>query len=229
MTSPVLPVGIAELPPLVGQARPGHTGDRVRDLLRKAIVDGLLPPSTHLNAESVARQLGVSHIPVREALRSLAADGWIELRPHLGGFVRAHSEQELADLFEMRLFLEPRSAAVAAERRTGDQLTELDRILAMQAATDDPVVLAEVNAQFHITIAECAQNQLMTSFVRTLSMRTQFYFSTVAPKRYAESLREHTALVDAVRRRDSAAAERIGCAHVTSTRVDVLDSLRGRP
>jgi DNA-binding GntR family transcriptional regulator len=229
VTAEVLPAGIAGLSPLPNGRRAGHTGDRVRDVLQEAILEGVLRPSTHLNAESLAKQLGVSHIPVREALRSLAADGWIELRPHLGGFVRARSEQELVDLFEMRLLLESQAAAVAAERRGVDQLAELERILSVQAATTDPVALARVNAHFHITVAECSQNQLLAGFVRGLSMRARFYFSTVAPHRRDSSLREHTALVNALRRRDATEAARIARTHVDSTRADVLNALRDLP
>lgn len=211
---------IAGLPRLERVA-PGSTGDRVRDTLAEAILSGVLPQGAHLNADSLAKQLGVSHIPVREALRSLGADGWIDYRPHLGAYVRARTEDELADLFEARLELEGRVAALGAERRTADQLAGLDEILARQQAATDPVELARINAEFHIAVAACSQNELMSGFIRSLSMRARFYFSTVAPGRRAESLRDHRAIVDALRRRDSAEAERIGRTHVASTRRDL--------
>ncbi|WP_344653804.1 GntR family transcriptional regulator, partial [Cryptosporangium japonicum] len=100
----------------------GSTGEQVHDLLKEAILAGVLPGGTHLNAEGLAKQLGVSHIPVREALRFLEADGWIDYRRHLGGYVRARTEPELADLFEARYEVEGRAAALAAERRTPEQL-----------------------------------------------------------------------------------------------------------
>lgn len=211
--------GLAPLPRL-GRAA-GDTGDRVRDTLVEAVLAGTLPPGTHLNAEALAKQLGVSHIPVREALRSLGADGWIDYRPHLGAYVRERTEHELADLFEARLELEGRTTALAAERRTADQLTALDEILDRQSLTSDPLELARLNAEFHIAVAACSQNELMCGFVRALSMRARFYFSAVAPGRREESLRDHRAIVEALRRRDSAEAERIGRTHVANTRRDL--------
>jgi DNA-binding GntR family transcriptional regulator len=211
--------------PRLDRAVAGSTGDRVRDMLAEAILSGVLPEGAHLNADSLAKQLGTSHIPVREALRSLGADGWIDYRPHLGAFVRARTEHELADLFEARLEAECRTMALAADRRTADQLAELDEILSRQAAADDPVDLARINAEFHIAVAACSQNELMAGFIRALSMRARFYFSAVAPHRKEQSLRDHRAIVEALRRRDSAEAERIGRAHVTSTRRDVSRSL----
>jgi DNA-binding GntR family transcriptional regulator len=216
---------ITGLPPLQRELGAGNTGDRVRDMLAEAILTGVLPPGTHLNAEGLAKQLGVSHIPVREALRSLGANGWIDYRPHLGAYVRARTEHELADLFEARLELEGRTTALAAERRTADQLADLDDILARQAVAEDPLALARINAEFHIAVAACSQNELMAGFVRSLSMRARFYFSTVAPDRRAESLRDHRAIVEALRRRDGAEAERIGRQHVANTRLDVLRAL----
>ncbi|HEX9999246.1 MAG TPA: GntR family transcriptional regulator [Actinoplanes sp.] len=216
---------ITGLPRLERVASAGNTGDRVRDMLAEAILSGQLPEGAHLNADALAKQLGVSHIPVREALRSLGADGWIDYRPHLGAYVRARTPDELADLFEARLETESRTTALAAERRTAAQLTELEEILARQAATADPSALARINAEFHIAVAACSQNQLLVGFVSSLSMRARFYFSAVAPGRRDESLRDHRAIVEALRRRDSAEAERIGRAHVTSTRLDLARAL----
>ncbi len=216
---------ISGLPRLERAGAAGNTGDRVRDMLAEAILTGQLPEGAHLNAEALAKQLGVSHIPVREALRSLGADGWIDYRPHLGAYVRARTEAELADLFEARLETEGRTTALAAERRTAEQLAGLEEILARQAATADPIDLARLNAEFHIAVAACSQNSLMAGFVRALSMRARFYFSTVAPDRRAESLHDHHAIVESLRRRDSTEAERLGRAHVANTRLAVLRTL----
>lgn len=214
--------------PAVGRG-PGNTGDRVRDTLVEAILAGTLPPGIHLNADALAKRMGVSHIPVREALRSLGADGWIDYRPHLGAFVRERSERELADLFEARLELEGRTTAMAAERRTAEQLATLDEILARQASAADPVLLAALNAEFHVAVAACSQNDLMAGFVRSLSMRARFYFSTVAPSRREASLSDHRAIVDALRRRDAPEAERLGRSHVANTRQDLHRTLAATP
>lgn len=217
---------LSALPRLERTGGSGSTGDQVHDLLKEAILAGLLPPGTHLNAEGLAKRLGVSHIPVREALRFLEADGWIDYRRHLGAYVRARTEHELADLFEARYEVEGRTAALAAERRTPEQLGELDEILARQAGTDDPLELARLNAEFHIAVAGCSQNHLLVGFVRSLSMRARFYFSTVAPARRASSLCEHEAIVSALRARDSATAQRIAQSHVADTRRNLSAVLR---
>ncbi|TDD70213.1 GntR family transcriptional regulator [Jiangella aurantiaca] len=225
MSTGAVTTGIAGLAPLNRMQRAGRTAPHVRDLLEEAILQGVLLPGAHLNADGLAKQLGISHIPVREALRALGVDGWIEFRPHQGAFVRGRSEQELADLFESRTFLEAQAAALAAERRTGEQLAILDDILARQRQSTDPIELARINAEFHSAMADCSQNNLLAGFVRMLSMRARFYFSTVPPQRQDTSRRQHEALVDAIRRRDSAAAGQLARDHVAATRRDVRAEL----
>lgn len=221
MSTSAATTGIAGLAPLHRMQRAGRTAPHVRDLLEEAILQGVLLPGAHLNADGLAKQLGISHIPVREALRALGVDGWIEFRPHQGAFVRGRSEQELADLFESRTLLEAQAATLAAERRTGEQLAILDDILARQRRSTDPVELARINAEFHSALADCSQNGLMAGFVRTLSMRARFYFPTVPASRHETTRRQHEALVDAVRRRDGVAAGRLAREHVAATRRDV--------
>src|SRR2546421_10103556 len=96
--------------------------ERVRAQIEESILSGQLPAGTRLNADDYARRMGISHIPVREALHALAAEGWIVQRHHQGAFVREHDPATLADLFEARTHLEAAPAALAAQRRTPSRL-----------------------------------------------------------------------------------------------------------
>ncbi len=199
--------------------------DRVRIELEEAILSGRLPAGSRVNADDCARRLGVSHIPVREALRTLQAEGWTVHRPHQGAFVRERDPGDLADLFEARLYLEGQAAALAAQRRTARQLDELDAILARQAMTSDPGDLARINAEFHLCLATCAQNAVLTGYLRDLGKRVRFYFLPAAAQRRENSLAEHRGILDAVRRRDAAQARALVCAHVSDTRSDAVRTL----
>lgn len=211
------PASFAGLPRSLTGVVPGRTADGVRHLVQEAVLSGAVEPGSHLNAGALARHLGVSHIPVREALRWLEADGWVEHRPHLGAYVRPHNEDELADLFELRLTVEPAAARLAAERRTADQLAALTRIVDRQDGEADPVAFARINAEFHVSVAECSQNQWFVRVDTAVSHRARFYFRTVAPQRRSESLREHRQIIEALRRRDGASAEAIMHRHIAAT------------
>jgi DNA-binding GntR family transcriptional regulator len=201
--------------------------DRVRAELEELILSGGVAAGGRINADDHARRAGISHIPVREALRALQADGWIELRPHQGAFVRRRDPRELADLFEARLQLEGDVAALAAQRRTAAQLDALDAVLDRQAAAADPAVLSRINAEFHVLLAGCSQNAVLTEYVRDLSKRVRFYFVPTATARRGRSLDEHRAIVEAVRTRDPDHARQLVRAHIASTREDAERALAG--
>lgn len=195
--------------------------ERVRAEIEEAILAGLLPTGSRVNADDHARRLGISHIPVREALHALAADGWIVHRRHQGAFVRERDPMELADLFETRSHLEGAVAVLAAQRRTGAQLAVLEEILTRQGATTDPIELARINAEFHVAVAECAQNAMLAGYLRDLTKRVRFYFLPVAAARRRDSLSEHRSILEAIRQRDPERTRKLVLAHIADTRATV--------
>jgi len=178
-----------------------------------------------VNADDYAHRMGVSHIPVREALRALQADGWIVLRHHQGAFVRDRDPADLADLFETRIHLEDEVAVLAAQRRTAAQLAELEEILGRQVGTHDSGEIARINAEFHTFLAACPQNSVLTEYVRNLSKRVRFCFLPASMQRRSSSLTEHQGIVAAVRRHDGNLARALLSAHVTDTRNDAARTL----
>jgi DNA-binding GntR family transcriptional regulator len=202
--------------------------EQVRAQIEESILSGQLPAGARVIADDYARRMGVSHIPVREALHALAAEGWIVHRHHQGAFVRDYDPAALADLFEARTHLETTAAALAAQRRTTGQLVELGKIVTRQAATDDACELARINAQFHVTLAECSQNSVLTSYLRDLSKRVRFYFIPAAAARRADSLSEHQQIIEAVQGRDSEHARTLILAHITDTS-DTVRALTTNP
>jgi DNA-binding GntR family transcriptional regulator len=202
-------------------------GDRLTEVLEEAILAGTLSPGQRLSADELARQFAVSRIPVREALRSLEAEGWIELRPRQGAYVRRRTERELADLFEVREVTEPQAAGLAARRRTAEQLAALDVLVEegrRAAGAGDVAATARLNARFHTLVAGCTGNGVLAEIVESLSKRTRFAIAQVSPGRARESVEEHARLVEALRAADPDRAEDEARAHVGSTRRTVAGS-----
>ena len=102
----------------------------VVDALRKEMLSGGLEPGQELSQDDLAARYGVSRIPVREALRSLAAEGLVELRPHRAPRVKLHSPEEIAELWWIRQILEPAAARLAAARTTPALVSTAARVLA---------------------------------------------------------------------------------------------------
>lgn len=93
--------------------------------IRDDIVSGVFEPGGRLTEELLARRYGVSRVPVREALRTLESEGFVTTRRHAGACVAEPTEQEAADLLELRMLIEPLAAARAARRRTEAHLKVL--------------------------------------------------------------------------------------------------------
>src|SRR5665811_2455952 len=114
--------GIDRLPTL---GHPLSLAENLHRVLEEAIVNGDLAPGSKLNVDRLARQLGVSIIPVRETLRALEAQGWVRFRPRYGAYVREYSRVEALDVHEARQVLEAEVASLAAKHRTAESLSEL--------------------------------------------------------------------------------------------------------
>lgn len=200
---------------------PETLGDQLCSVLEEAIIMRQLPPGEHLAADGLARRYGVSVIPVRESLRTLHANGWIDMRPHQGAYVRQASKTELNELFEARSVIETALAGFAAERRSAAQAQELERLVAQGFEAVDAADMerfSSVNQEFHDVIAACAGNQTLQGVESHLSKRVRFYFTTIAFARAQDSAREHDRLCRAIEAGDRDAAMSIARQHSDRTR-----------
>jgi DNA-binding GntR family transcriptional regulator len=205
----------------------GTLGKKLVDILEQAILSGTLKPGERISAESIAKHFGVSRIPVREAFRSLEAEGWIRQEPRQGYYVGDKSETEIVDLFETRLVLEPTAAAMAAERRTGDDLDRMAEIVQrsrQEARAGDVHAQSRSNQQFHAAIATATGNIMFAPLLHLLGKKVRLY-TVPADSRRTNSIEEHAALLAAIRRRDVEAARDIGREHVLATRRALDDDL----
>ena len=105
----------------------------VFDSLREAIINGTLRPGERMMEIQLAEELGVSRTPVREAIRKLELEGFVVMLPRKGAYVAGISLKDIADVFEVRASLEALASGLAAERITGEELEDLERILVRKA------------------------------------------------------------------------------------------------
>lgn len=181
----------------------------VAEALRDGIISGQLAPGEVILEEDVARVLGVSRTPVREALLLLAGEQLVSLSNARGhrATVREMDSAELAELFVLRAMLEGYSARRAATRITPAQLATLDASISRMAqlGLDDIAELIAENKRFHFTILEAAQSERLTFIVGTL---LQIPFAYKAhfwedPASVARDLEGHREVVKALRQGDA--------------------------
>lgn len=209
-------------------ALPPSLCDQVFSRLSDEIVLGQLPPGTHLDEQDIANRCGVSRTPVREALKQLAATGLANYRPHRGSVVRSLTAADLDLMFEAIEELESSCARYAALRMTTPERDTLRASYAQcqQAAHDHNMELYDrSNREFHALIFSGAHNPFLQETTGALRGRVMPFRrgQFVNPSRLAQSLVEHSRVVNAILAGDAEAAGREMRSHLLSARAAAAD------
>ncbi|MDO9440127.1 MAG: GntR family transcriptional regulator [Beijerinckiaceae bacterium] len=203
-------------------------GEVVYRRICAAMRSGALRPGDRLREEDVARQLGVSRTPVREALGRLLARGLVESSAGRGLVVRNLSTGEVIELYAMREIIEGAAASLAAQQASLPEIANLLDIAGeFRASLDDAQALARCNRRLHEAIYRAAKNRYFDSASREL----QDAIALVGPTTYTlqdrplSAAEEHDQIVKAISKRDATLAEHLARAHIREalrTRLKVL-------
>ncbi|MGP4017421.1 GntR family transcriptional regulator [Saccharopolyspora sp. 5N708] len=208
--------------------RPPTTQEFVLDELRKSIVSGELAPGQPIRQDTIAGRLGVSRVPLREALKTLEAEGQVIYQPHRGYSVAELSLSDLLEVYRMRELLESEAARVAIGRFTDADLTRITEAqLDVEKAADggDLVAMIAANRRFHFALLEPSGMPRLLRILRTLwdatdAYRAVYYNSDANRERVR---REHDAIVAAAA--DHRAEELVRL--LDEHRRHAVDALRG--
>ncbi len=181
--------------------------DQVKERILEGILNGDHPPDSRIVETQIARELGTSQAPVREALRGLEALGVVEITPFRGARVRRPSRREIIEAYAVRSALESLGGRLALPRMTDADIDELSACLeAMRAAArkDDGHALAEADARFHGRIIELADNGTLEKVWRSLEPFSRTYITLVVPGADPQwSADLHAPILAAIERRDT--------------------------
>lgn len=205
---------------------------QVAERLKELILAGELHRGEHLVESELARALGVSRQPIREALQLLARDRWVDLRIGFGAFVHMPSTQEIDDVFRVRSALEGEAAARAAARVADGSVTRaaLKPLRGMLRNGPDVLsaeerVIVKANQSFHAQILALSGNQVLAEMAATIEQRVRWYFSAVAVKRAPSSWDEHAEVVEAIEAGDEARAGKAMRDHCERSRLALVRPL----
>lgn len=213
--------------------------------LRSMLLGGEVRPGQRLSHRALAKDLGLSRSPVREALLALEAEGIIEHRPQSGVYLRDVSPQELEELYDMRELIEPYAAVKAAH------LADTAQLARMRRACDDFAALVErkdfarwldapenrrrlsdLDSDFHTTILAAAGNRVARRFfenAQVLSLVVSWNFlqadSATLAARAVPTAKQHAAICEAICKRDAKRAARLMLAHVSGMKARVLNTI----
>jgi DNA-binding GntR family transcriptional regulator len=198
--------------------------------IRAGILGGRHEPGSRLREEELARRIGVSRTPVREALRRLTADGLVEVSANRGAQVVSYSEDDLAEIFDLRALLESHAHARAAELIEDSAIAHLSELAdAMEelGTSEDPAArerIAERNREFHGTIIQASGSPRLIALLQQVIQVPLVHrtFHRYTPEALARSFHHHREIVAALAARDGAWAGAVMRSHVHAARVVLL-------
>lgn len=204
--------------------------DWVAEELRKEVLRKQLSPGDSLQQEEVAQRLGVSSTPVREAFAILEAEGLLEKRAHRGVVVARRDATELADIYEMRMILEPHAFRRALGHITEALIAQLEEAVGeAERALQKPDVHAcrRANSRFHEILVEASGSDVFTEVTKSLIARS-LYAIPLEPSAIGQSVTKHFEIVRALKDGNGVVATRLMREHLKHMN-DMLRSSAGVP
>jgi DNA-binding GntR family transcriptional regulator len=202
--------------------------DVVREKIRTRIAEGVWTPGTRLVERDLAEEFEVSRVPVREALRALESEGFVDLLPRRGAVVRDLTQSVVSDLFDIRQVLEGLAARLVAERIDDEGLAQLGEVVqdgrrAVEAG--DHTECGTANTAFHETLLQLTGNDSLRAVLEPVTGRLRWLFRQTTDHERVQ--REHEQLYAALAMRDADLAAAVAVAHVRASRHMVLDGMSG--
>jgi DNA-binding GntR family transcriptional regulator len=211
---------------------PRSVPDIVYEWLRERILVGGLPPGAEIRQEILAKQFGTSRVPIREALSRLQAEGLIVLRPRRGFAVASLDQDEIVEVFELRMAVEEHAMRIATKARTEEDVRDVEALLERMETLDPaaPEYLQEwmaTNRDFHTRLIESAHRKRLSDIALNLRDAIEPYIRVeanfIGQVGYANI--EHRQIVEAFKKNDPEEAARISRKHCESTLTRLLTNI----
>ncbi len=205
----------------------GAASQRIAEELSRRILDGHLAPGTRIRQEQIAEELGVSRLPIREALRILESHGLVTLVASSGAWVSSMNLAECQETYLIRERIEPLALGQAignVSDATMNRLTQLVEEMENCIVVEDFV---ELDREFHLLSFRDAGMPTLLEMVERLWNTTQHYrrayVHMIGPEGLEDTNLEHRLLLAAIRRGDNRSAEELQAMHVRKTRIALFD------
>jgi len=190
-------------------SRKASLSDTAYNEIKDALCEGRIIPGDILSESQLAADMGMSRTPVREALRALASEGWLEIKNGVGAFVKSISTKDMEDLYEIRCLLETQAARTAVFHITNEEIDVLEaRFTCLlnncrAGITPDPKVFSDLDWELHNLIIQRCQNNYIKSIMETnnSNMKRYQYLSVEAFNDIQESTLQHLHILELLRSR----------------------------
>jgi DNA-binding GntR family transcriptional regulator len=178
------------------------TGEQAASYIRRLIFDGELKPGSRLPQDQIAKALGVSRIPVREAVVALEREGWVTTHLHKGAFINSFDEDTIRDHYELFALIYGVAVRRTVARHDPEVLARLATLARQVASTDDPVEVGRGALAFHGLVVEAAQSPRIPVVLRAMSAMVPGPFFELVPAAIPPEQRGLTAIIRSAKRGD---------------------------
>lgn len=204
--------------------------DQVVSRVRDLIIEGVLEPGSRIDEASLIDELGVSRTPFREALRTLAAEGLVIVRPSKGSVVRKLTPEDVFAMLEVLGHLEQLAGELACARASDDEiagLVDLHNRMLVHYRARDRMPYYKLNQEFHSRLTELSKNDILQEMQRNLQARLKRirYIGNQRPEFWAGAVEDHEAMVSALKARDGKRLGQEMARHIANTWERVKDSI----
>ena len=212
--------------PIVRRSLHDEVASRVRDM----IIEGALAPGDRIYEEPLGKTLGVSRTPLREALKTLASEGLIELVAARGAVVRAFTPKHVRDMLDVLAVLESFAARLACKEATGAQIAELRALHDRMAAfykTRNRLEYFKLNQDFHSGVLRLSGNEALQASHLAIQARLKRirYIGNSEPHKWKDAMAEHDRMIRALEARDARKLAAVLVEHMEHTWERVKDTL----
>lgn len=204
--------------------------DQVVSRVRDLIIEGVLEPGSRIDEASLIDELGVSRTPFREALRTLAAEGLLIVRPSKGSVVRKLTPEDVFAMLEVLGHLEQLAGELACQRASDQEiaaLVDLHNRMLVHYRARDRMPYYKLNQEFHSRLTELSKNDTLQEMQRNLQARLKRirYIGNQRPDSWAGAVADHEAMVSALQARDGKRLGQAMAQHIANTWDRVKDSI----
>lgn len=203
-----------------------NLAEEVADHLRDAIISGALKPGERIDQDQISEQLGISRLPVREALIALHGEGLVRTLPRRGTYVERLTPDDIADHYQLFGHMAGLAASRAAARASDEEIEQMRRLHAEMAGVSDPEELERLNHDLHRVVNIAGGSRRLNTLIDLLARSLPQHFYAMNPEWISEAHGHHADIVAAIASRDPAKAQRAMEAHMIAGARHAVEALR---
>ncbi len=199
---------------------------KVCRILREAILRGDFKPGQRLIQDELANSIGVSRMPVREAIKRLEAEGLVTVEPHRGAIVKSFSLKDIEEIYHLRCIFEKEAVEESVNHMTSDVMRKLEKLVKQMEETKDIETFVKINIQFHHELISCCPWERLISFIQSLWSGFPQQTPHMLPDQIKLSIKEHQAILKAVRNKEAKKAGELIESHIDRAGKSIINNIK---